>query len=188
MREESEKIEKAIAVLQKIAKGTNPVNGEPIDEASFLNDPRIIRCFFFVSEILQKVANGSYDPNRGKLIQFVITQEEKEKVHFPEGEIGVNEFSKCVNACIDLSKSKKLTGMELNKRLKIMGILSEEKLEDGKTKTTVNENSLNFGFEIKRKSYNGNSYDMVVMNDQGKKYLLDNLESIMQAGEKNQSS
>lgn len=72
----------------------------------------------------------------------------------------------------------------MNKKLKILGILSEEKLESGKTRTIINENSINFGFETDKKTYNGSEYDMVAMNDKGKKYLLDNIESIMKAVEK----
>ena len=184
MSDDSEKIEKAIVILQKIAKGINPVTGEPINNESFLNDPRIIRCFFFVTEILQNVTNGTLSDNKVRMPHFVITQGQKERVQFPDSKIGVNEFSKCVNSCIDLSKSKRLTGVELNKKLKILGILSEEELESGKTRTTINENSIDYGFETQRKTHNGNLYHMVVMNDIGKKYLLDNIETIMKAEEK----
>lgn len=83
--------------------------------------------------------------------------------------------------CIDLNQSKRLTGVEINKRLKAMGILSEETTETGKTRTVINDNSINYGFESQRKSYNGVEYDMVVINDKGKKYLLDNIEVIMGA-------
>lgn len=173
------KLEKAREILLKIANGIDPVTGVHIDEDSFLNDPRIIRCFYFVSEILENVAKGVYSANREKLTEFVITPEQKQMVKLPEHKIGVNEFTKCVNSCLDPNKSKRLTGVELNKKLKALGILSEEKLESGKTRTTVNENSADFGFEAERKNYNGNEYEMVVINDKGKQYLLENIESIM---------
>ena len=178
---EIDKIEKAKAILLKIAKGINPVTGEQIEEDSFLNDPRIIRCFYFVSEILDNVTKGVYSSSKEKMTQFVITPEQKQMVKFPENKIGVNEFSKCISLCLDPSKSKRLTGVELNKKLKALGILGEEKLESGKTRTILNENSATFGFETERKVYNGNEYDMVVINDKGKQYLLDNIESIMAA-------
>ncbi len=38
-----EKMDKAKAVLMKIAKGINPLTGKPINDESFLNDPKIIR-------------------------------------------------------------------------------------------------------------------------------------------------
>ncbi|NSW91900.1 MAG: hypothetical protein HPY74_14735 [Firmicutes bacterium] len=179
MHSESEKIEKAKIVLQKIAKGIDPLTGEQIEGDSFLNDPKIIRCFYFVTEVLDNVLKGVYS-NR-KLSHFFITPEQKSKVQFPEGKIGVNEFSKSINACIDPTSSKKLTGVELNKKLKKMGILSEEETDAGRKRTITNDTSIQYGFETERRVYNGNEYDMVVINDKGKKYLLDNIETIMQA-------
>ncbi|MCQ1530181.1 hypothetical protein [Lutispora saccharofermentans] len=183
MNEELEKIQKARLVLQKIAKGINPVNGEQIEQESFLNDPRIIRCFYYVAEVLDNVAKGAYSSRRSGpgAAKFFITPEQKARVQFPEGKIGVNEFSKCINMCIDLNESKKLTGVELNKRLKALGILSEEQTEEGKTRTVINDNSKNYGFESEKKNYNGVEYEMVMINDKGKQYLLENIEEIMKA-------
>lgn len=174
-----EKIEKAKIVLQKIAKGVDPLTGEMIKEDSFLNDPRIVRCFYFVTEILDKLINGAYGKSTNKLADFVITSEQKSKVVFPDGKIGVNEFSRCVNQCIDFNASKKLSGVELNKRLKKMGILSEEGTADGKTRTVTNEKSAGYGFEMEKRTFKGAEYEMVLINDTGKKYLLDNIETIM---------
>lgn len=176
-----EKLQKARAVLQKMADGVNPLNGQPIEKEHFLQDPRIIRCLFFIADSLkQQIEEVVYKIRRPD--SFTINVEEKSRVQFPAGKIGVNEFSKCVNRIIDLTRSKKLTGVELNKRLKKMGILSEAKTTDGKVGTTVNDKSAGYGFEAERRTFNGNEYEMVLMNDKGKQYLLDNLETIM-AGE-----
>jgi len=180
---EIEKIEKAKMILDKIAKGINPITGEQIEESSFLNDARIIRCFYFVAEVLDNVQKGVYSSKKNKVGEFIITPEQKNLVEFPSGRIGVNEFSKCINQYIDISKSKKLTGVELNKRLKKLGIFSEESTGDGKTRTIINEKSIEYGFESERKSYNGNEYDMVMINDDGKKYLLENIEKIIEVEE-----
>lgn len=173
---ERDKIQKAREVLLKIAHGTNPITGNEMEGEEFLNDPRIIRCFYFVADILQNVLDGSYS-NR-KYASFAITPEQKSRVRLPEGKIGVNVFSKCVNEVLEMT-SKQLTGLELNKKLKQMNILSEAVNSEGKSATTTNENSVNFGFELEHRAFNNREYDMVVMNDYGKKYLLDNLETIM---------
>lgn len=179
MTSEREKLIKAREILQKIASGTDPVNGKPINDESFLNDPRIIRCFYYISEVLNRVIDGQINQNLPKPTEFSITDEEKSLIKFPENKIGVNEFSKCVNNVIDLNRSKKLSGLELNKQLKKKGLLSEIVTEQGKTRTTVNDKSIDYGFELEKRNYNGNEYEMVVLNDVGKKYLLDNLEDIM---------
>lgn len=177
-----EKMDKAKTVLMRIARGINPLDGEPINDESFLNDPKIIRCFYFITEVLDNVMNGTYGKN-GKLANFIISPEQKGMVVLPEGPIGVTEFSKLVNMCIDQSVSKKLTGVEINRRLKRLGVLGEEtNSATGKTRTVTNSNSSEYGFEMITRSFNGSEYDMVVMNDTGKRYLMEHLEEIMGMG------
>lgn len=171
-------IEEAKKIIENIAKGINPINGEPITERSFFNDARVIRCFYYVVEILNNVKNGFYNSKGVK--QFKITPEQKDIIKFPSEKIGVNEFSKCINKVLDLNISKKVTGVELNKKLKYLGILGEEKSHDGKMRTITNEKSKEYGFESEKRSYNGIDYNKVVINDYGKKYLLENIEFLMQ--------
>ncbi len=170
-------LEEAKTMLENIAKGINPISGERIEEGSFLNNPRIIRCIYYVVEVLNTVKNGSSNSKKTK--EFIITQEQKKMIAFPLERIGINECSRCINNVLDLHISKKVTGVTLNKKLKKLGILSEEKTEDGKKRTITNEKSEEYGFESERRSYNGNEYDMVLINDNGKKYLLENIELLM---------
>lgn len=173
-----EKLQKAREVVLRMAKGANPINGQPIAQDHFLQDPRIVRCLMFIADSLQgQIGETVYKACRPN--DFIISAAAKERVQFPPGKIGVNEFSKCVNKVLDLTQSKKLTGVELNKRLKKMGLLAEEQRPDGKTWTTVNSRSLDCGFETELRNFNGNEYQMVLINDKGKRYLLDNLEAIM---------
>lgn len=183
MIDDFDKMEKAKNVLLKIAGGVDPLTGEAIAENTFLNDPRIIRCFYFITEVLDDVMHGVYRKAGSRPLDFIITPEQKRRVNFPEGKIGVNEFSKQINQCIDSNASKKLTGVELNKRLKKMGILAEKNAGNGKTRTVTNQNSAKYGFEMENRQFNGVEYEMVVINDEGKRYLLDNIETIMKSAE-----
>jgi hypothetical protein len=165
-----EKMENAKTVLTGIAKGVDPLTGEAIKEDIFLNDPRIIRCFYYVTEVLDNVMNSSYGKS-SKLPYFIITKDQKDMVRFPDVKIGVNEFSRQINLCIDQNTSKKLTGMEMNRRLRKMGILGEGvNAASVKMRTVTNANSANYGFELEKRTFNGTDYDMVVMDDKGKQY------------------
>lgn len=179
---EKEKLVKANEILRKMANGINPLNGEPLAEGSFLHDPRMIRCLYFIQEVLGRAIDGQSRTGTNKLDAFVITAEEKLRVELPQGRIGVNEFAKCVNRVIDLTRSKKVTGMEMNKRLKKMGVLEEEVLADGKTRTMAGAKSHEYGIETEKRTHHGNEYEMILFNDLGKKYLLENLEAIMEFG------
>jgi hypothetical protein len=177
---EKEKIKKAGEIINKMANGINPINGTPIDADCFLQDPRIIRCLFFVQQVLNDAVERPANVALGKPAKFIITDEEKSNVRFPEGNIGVNQFARCINSVIDLNRSKKITGVEINKQLKKMGILSEELLPDGKKRAIVNNDSYKYGIVTEKRNYNGNEYDMVCFNETGKKFLLDELEKILE--------
>lgn len=179
MREDIERIIKAKKILQKIAGGINPINGEEIEKESFLHDPRMIRCFGFVAELLDDEIGYRRSGRRPGPESFNITLAEKESIRLPERGIGVNEFARCVNEVIDLTRSKRLTGAIVNRQLKKMGILSEETTQEGRKRTIVNDNSHNYGIQTERRNYEGNEFDMIIFNDQGKKFLLENLEKIM---------
>jgi hypothetical protein len=175
-----EQLSQAKSVLERLARGQNPLTGKMVEKESFLKQVEIGKCLTIAGEIVDRlIRNGGRASGAKSRIPFTITTAQKEAIRLPDGKIGVNEFSRHVNRCLDAAGSKKMTGVELNKRLKKLGILSEEKLADGKTHTTINAESGEFGFESERRSYQGGEYEMVVINEVGKKYLLDNLETIM---------
>jgi hypothetical protein len=175
---EKEKLIKAKYIINKMATGINPVNGSAIEKEHFLREPKIIGCLTFVEEVLNQVIEGRIRTGPAPE-EFRITGEQKGKVVLPGAKIGVNEFAKCVNQVLDLNQSKKLTGLELNKQLKKMGILGEKTLEDGKTRAITTGESKEYGIEMEQRSFNGTEYEMVVFNEKGQKFLLDNLEKIM---------
>ena len=174
-----EKIRKAKDIILKLANGIDPVDGGEIKQEHILNDPRMIRCFFFVSEVLENVIVGDYSKGTKKMTKFIITDEQKNKVIFTDGEIGVNEISKCINLSINPLISKKLSGNMINRGLKRMGILTEIENEDKTRRTAINETSINYGFTEVKRSYNGREYFQVVANEEGKKFILENIEEIL---------
>ena len=179
LQQEKLSIEKTVSILENLAKGLDPDTKKAVKKDHILHDPEIIRSFYFAKQVLENVKKGTY--NNRKLTEFIITQEQKAKILLPERKIGVNEFSRIVNEHIDLHLSKRLTGIELNRQLKKLNVLSEESLEGGKKRTVINEHSLEMGFESEKRVKNGNEYDMVVINNEGKAYLIENLEEIMKA-------
>lgn len=174
------KLNKAKEILKKIADGINPVNKEPIENGSFLHDPRIKRCLLFVCDIIDNEIDRELDDISRQLPKFIITPEEKSRVALPEGKIGISEFVRCINNVIDRTRSRKLTAVDINSRLKKIGILGEEKGESGKSRTILNEKSSRYGIETEVRNYNGKEYEAIVFNDTGKKFLIENLEKIME--------
>lgn len=180
MIDESTKLERAIHVIKSLTDGTDPFTGEPYEENSLMNDPRMIRCFYFVIEILERYkAGNTIKYIDRKNLPYKFPSNLAESVKLPPEMIGVNTFSRAVNDVIDPTVCKMLTGQALNLQLKKMGILSEEKDNNGTTRTVPNEKSAEYGIQTELREFDGRTYEKVVFNDTGKKFLLEHLQEIM---------
>ena len=62
--DEREKIAYAKSFIDKMAEGINPLTGEQIPDGELLNNVRISRCLFYVSEILGKVISYEETPQK----------------------------------------------------------------------------------------------------------------------------
>lgn len=60
--DEREKIAYAKSFIDKMAQGINPLTDEPIPDGELLNNVRISRCLFYVSEILSKAISYEETP------------------------------------------------------------------------------------------------------------------------------
>lgn len=173
MTTETKKLLESKRLIEKLANGENPITGIPIHDESFLNNPKILRSFYFlIDHISTQIEQNTLPPVKPK--KFVITEEQLENVKLPPGKIGINEFARAINKVIDPRISKKLTGQMINKKLKEIEILSEMVDEEGKTNTITNENSEGYGSESITKNFNGREYQKVVYNEVGKEFLLNN--------------
>ena len=60
---ELEKIQYAKSFMDKLANGINPLDDSPVPDEDIVNNVRISRCFFYVSDILRQVIeNGGTKP------------------------------------------------------------------------------------------------------------------------------
>ncbi len=181
MKASADRLLKAKEVIQQIANGVNPLDQSEIPDDSFLHHPKIIRSLFCLLDYMDKEMNNSSSHSQPKPKTFMITAEQKSAVEFPDGPIGVNVLVKAINLVIDPTTSKKLNGAGLNKQLKKLGILSEEIDEKGKKRTIVNENSEGYGIIAQRRVFDGVEYDQVLFDEEGKAFVLQNIESLLNA-------
>ena len=52
------KLNVAIKYVERMADGCNPVNNTALDNNDILNNPNIIRCMYFIKDILEEVQNN----------------------------------------------------------------------------------------------------------------------------------
>lgn len=134
---ELDKIIRAKAYIDKLANGVDPFSDMEQKKDSVLQNTRLSRCFFFVSEILERVIeNGGVVSAAGEKVKFFITDEQKNNILITEESVGVNEIAKRINAVINSSSMQGATGVKINNWLAGQGYLRYETSGDKKIRIT----------------------------------------------------
>ena len=64
---ELEKIAYAKTYIEKLANGINPLTDQPVPDADSINNVRISRCLFYVSDLLRQIVeNGGVSQRKQK--------------------------------------------------------------------------------------------------------------------------
>ncbi|HAY73764.1 MAG TPA: hypothetical protein DCY31_08015 [Ruminococcaceae bacterium] len=128
---ELEKIQRAKMYIDKLANGVDPLTDAEIAGDSTLNNVRISRCLFYVSDILGKVIDNGGEVGRKKsvpkpkLLPFEITAEQAAAVEISEQPVGVAIIAKRINEVID-ENVKKAAAVHISNWLVEQGYLAEE--------------------------------------------------------------
>ena len=56
---ELEKMQRAKMYIDKLANGINPIDDEPAADSDIINNVRLSRCLFYVSDILRQVIDNN---------------------------------------------------------------------------------------------------------------------------------
>lgn len=183
LKKEKEKLERSKHIISSLIKGDNPFNSEKISEDSILKEEKIKRCFEYILEALELVKldkRGMDKLKKNMLLDFSLTKEQKDIVVFPEYPIGIVEFAKCVNMIVDKEMMKEVSPRKINEGLKKMGILHEV-TGSKSTRTIINPDvAKEYGISVMKYEKNGIKIEKIVYDDIGKKFLLDNIEKILE--------
>ena len=79
--EEFEILCRAKTYIDKLANGINPLNDKVLEENDVVNNVRLSRCFFYVSDVLRQVIEngGLVQKSKSKRVAFNISDEEFNK-------------------------------------------------------------------------------------------------------------
>ena len=95
---ESEKIAYAKSFIDKLANGINPLDDTPIPENDIANHERLSRCFFYVSEILQREIERERSKEEKMLrLPFSITYDELKHFEYSKKLLSTTQLTKKIN-------------------------------------------------------------------------------------------
>lgn len=178
---EQEKLHHAKHYIDSLANGLNPLDGTPIPEQDIVNNVKISRCLFFVSDVLRKQLDG-HEPKKvsekdKKL--FYITEEEKLQYVPSKTPIPASGISYKVNEILDEKKMRKVSYRTITTWLVKVGLMEEEDISDGKCRKVPTASGIAMGITTEIRTGVHGEYTCVVYDENAQEFVIDNLNAIM---------
>lgn len=180
---ELEMINRAKTYIDKLANGVNPLTDEPVSENDIVNNVRISRCFFYISDLLRRFAEGGFPEaaKKGKKQPFIITEEQRKRFEFSETPISVSEIARRFNAAVNTEGAVQMRYSGITFWLIESGLLSVDRREDGREVKLPTAAGTELGISQEVRSGANGSYTVVVYNENAQRYIVDNIDATLEA-------
>ena len=167
------KLEVAIKYIDRIADGCNPVNNTPLSSEDVLNNPNVIRCMYFIKEVLEEVRrNDGIIVGRKKQGTMPFPVEVLDEFVYQDDKSITNVLKQIYAPVQDLNV-KKLSAMKITSWLKEEGYLSEEQIpETGMNRKVPTMKGRELGIYMTEREYEGRVYQSVLYDKNAQEYIV----------------
>lgn len=181
---ELEKMQRAKMYIDKMANGINPIDDVPADDSDIINNIRVSRCLFYVSDILgQVIQNGGNIGKKSKKPlkrDFYLSDEIRKTMSFDDIPLPISEIVKRLNYLADLETCHKLSYKRVVSWLIEIGAIKVTVAENGKERKSPTEQGEELGiFTETRMGYRG-QYEVILYNKSAQQFIVDNLDAILE--------
>ena len=179
---ELEKIEYTKAFVDKLANGVNPMTGDTVPDYELINNVRVSRCLFYVSDLLRQVIeNGGIQRQpKGKKLPFTIAHEDLARFAISALPIPVSEITKRINDLNQNENMMKLKYQSITTFLLQAGFLQETETVDGKTTKRPTPEGNALGITLDERFGQNGPYYVTVYNEQAQQFILDNIDAVIE--------
>lgn len=168
--------------IDDLAKGVNPFTKEEVNENDIVNNVKISRCLFYVSEILGEViANGGVNKSsKPKQIDFNIDSIDADSIEISDAPVTVSIIAQRINA-VKPENMKKLKVTAITNWLVSINMLEVITINNKNIKkVTASGKALGLTEEERLGQYG--RYFAVTYNKNAQQFVIDNLNSIIDGG------
>lgn len=183
MMTELETLQRAKMYIDHLANGMNPLNGQTLPDGDIVNNVRVSRCLFYVSNVLQQVIeNGGTVKKKTKTQKqpFYLDDIQRQQFSISQTPIPVSEITKRLNSLIDTENMISLKYQSILGWLINTGFLATQTDYDGKIKKYPTEAGKSIGIQMEHRMGVRGEYDVIVYYPEAQQFLLDNLDGIME--------
>lgn len=180
---ELEIMQRAKMYMDKLANGINPLTDQPASDSDCINQVKISRCFFYVSDVLRRlIENGGIIGKTVKVKKqpFAISHETLKNFRLSDKPIPVSEITARINELIAENVMTKLKSTSITAFLLQSGFLVQTESVDGKNTKNPTEqgNSIGITSEVRVGLYG--TYRVTIYNADAQRFILDNIDAIIE--------
>ena len=179
---ELEKIAYAKAYVERLANGINPVTGQVVPDGDVINNIKISRCLFYVSDLLRQVVeNGGISQPKAKIVKqpFQLDYEARKQFRYSESPITISEIAKRINELIPIENMQKLSYKFLLDWLMESNFLEIIPDVNGKMIRNPTRNGTMLGITLEHRESPRGPYSVIVYSLDAQKFILDNLDGVI---------
>ncbi len=203
---DEELIQRANMYIAKLANGINPLDNTPIPENDIVNNVRISRCLFYVSDILRQATEKGglfaveeenmlcppprmlalryQKPPKGRKHNFYITRKELSRFWYSEEPISAKQIAKRINSLVEEQNMKKFKCGAINNWLLGFNFLDVIYAPSGKKSVVPTQQGFEIGITVKVRHCRGEDRYTSFFDIDAQKYIIDNVYSIIDSMQK----
>lgn len=182
---ELEKIAYAKSYINKLANGVNPLDDSVIPDADVINNVRLSRCLFYVSDILQQVIdNGGIIPaaetkeKKAKKKPYALSPEEAERFEYSDAPLTTTEIMNRIAAIGPKEGVKKFPRRNLLRWLFTLELIEEVNVGNYKIRRPT-KSGADIGIILEERLGQYGNYNVIVYNLDAQHFIIDNIEAVL---------
>lgn len=160
-----------------LAKGIHPITKAVLPDDSVINDVKIVRCLYFVSEVLNDSIKKS-EKKSGRKKPFNLSQHDLYRFKISNGEITISAIVRKLNDLKTDENMAKLTTKPFTQWLLNCNLLQEVE-EKGKIVKRPTDAGKSLGMSVRKIITDYGVFNAVVYNSKAQQFLIDNFMSII---------
>lgn len=172
---------RAKVYMDKLANGINPLNDEPLEDNDIVNNVRLSRCFFYVSDVLRQVIEngGLVQKSKSKRVAFNISDEELNKYEYSEDPISITHVVRRINNLINQNEIKRLSYKIVSEWLKDIGMLEDANGKYGNARTCPTKSGEELGISIEKRISSKGEYFATYYNRNAQEFIINHIQAII---------
>ena len=187
---ELEKIEYAKSFIDKLANGINPIDDSPIPEGDTVNNVRLSRCFFFVSDVLRQVIeNGGVTKEappqptvvktkKGRKQPYFLLPEHTANFEFSDTPISATEIYNRIVSVGPKEGVRRLSKRKLTKWLLYCGFLELQIIDNNKVLVPT-DSGREIGIFLEERNGEYGNYIATLYPREAQEFIIDNIEAML---------